>query len=381
MPKLKSVIFDMDGVLVNTEPVHRKMYQRLLRDCGKELEDAVYAPCIGSTAARLQELVMEAYGIDILTQDNQRKLAQYEAEILEAEGYGEIPGMSVFIKKLKESGFTLAVASSSPYQSIVRTINDIGMSPYFDYFISGADVPCPKPAPDVFLKAMEKLGAGPKECVIVEDSANGVLAAKAAGAACIGFYNPDSGNQDLSRADIIVEGFEELDPWFVEKIHHRSNGLPVTIFEDEEFRLREMKLEDAKQIESLCAQNGGEAFLEDFASKVKERGFLENYIHSMYPFYDFGIYVLEQNGRLIGLAGLDIQEKEVITLGYLVASEEQGKGYARKAGEAILDYGEKRLGLRKVKIQVQEGNIPSMRTALRLVQSRPHLAEIEIIAG
>ena len=91
----------------------------------------------------------------------------------------------------------------------------------------------PKPAPDVFLKAMEELGVQPEECVIVEDSCNGVRAAKAAGAACLGFYNPDSGNQDLSLADLVTEGFEEVDYTFVKRLHHRVHNLPVTIAQTE----------------------------------------------------------------------------------------------------------------------------------------------------
>lgn len=86
----------------------------------------------------------------------------------------------------------LAVASSSYYDLIVKTTKAIGLYDYFDKIVSGADVAHPKPAPDVFLKAMEELGVQPEECVIVEDSCNGVRAAKAAGAACLGFYNPDS---------------------------------------------------------------------------------------------------------------------------------------------------------------------------------------------
>ena len=81
--------------------------------------------------------------------------------------------MASFIKNLKESGLRLAVASSSPYSMIVRTVRDIGLEPYFDRLVSGEDVPQPKPAPDVFQKAMEELGVRPEECVIVEDSSNG----------------------------------------------------------------------------------------------------------------------------------------------------------------------------------------------------------------
>ena len=414
MACLKSVIFDMDGVLVNTEPVHLKMYQRLLADYGKEMEYAVYAPCIGSTTRLLQKLLMDAYGVDIFTPENQRRIARYEREILDRDGYGEIPGMASFIKNLKESGLRLAVASSSPYSMIVRTVRDIGLEPYFDRLVSGEDVPQPKPAPDVFQKAMEELGVRPEECVIVEDSANGVRAAKAAGAACIGFSNPDSGSQDLGLADILVEGFEELDRRFVEKVHCRACGLPVTVYEGERFRLREIRMEDLPQLKELCAQRQGEAGWGSFLAAEDESAFLESYIRHMYPFYDFGMYVLEREGRILGLAGLDVEpgmsggretpggqrraarqglpegqgfqesqetpggQEAQVTLGYLIAPGERGKGYAGEACTAILQYAGERLGLQDILIRVREDNLPSLRTARKLAERFAGLARLEV---
>ena len=226
---LKSVIFDMDGVLVNTEPIHFKMIQEFFREKGIELEYDVYAPCIGSTTVYLRGLLIDRYGIDIFEKSNQARIKEYEAAIIARDGYGEIPGVRGLIEDLRAHGMKLAVASSSFYDLIVRTTKDIGLYGYFDRIVSGADVPHPKPAPDVFRKAMDELGVKPEECVIVEDSANGVRAAKAAGAACLGFYNPDSGNQDLKPADLVTEGFEEIDYAFMERLHHRVFGIPVTI--------------------------------------------------------------------------------------------------------------------------------------------------------
>ena len=229
----KSVIFDMDGVLVNTEPIHFWMYQAFFREQGIELNYDYYAPSIGSTTEHLRGMLMEKYGIDIRKPENWARIKEHEAAIIEKDGYGEIPGIRQMILDLRAHGVKLAVASSSYYDLIVKTTKAIGLYDYFDKIVSGADVAHPKPAPDVFLKAMEELGVQPEECVIVEDSCNGVRAAKAAGAACLGFYNPDSGNQDLSLADLVTEGFEEVDYTFVKRLHHRVHNLPVTIAQTE----------------------------------------------------------------------------------------------------------------------------------------------------
>ena len=228
----KSVIFDMDGVLVNTEPIHYRMYQEFFKEEGIDLPYEIYAPCIGSTVQYLRGILMDAYHIDIRDPKNWARIKAHEEAIIEKEGYGEIAGIREFITDLHDKGIKLAVASSSFYELIVKTTKAIGIYEYFDKIVSGADVAHPKPAPDVFFKAMEELGVKPEECVIVEDSSNGVRAAKASGAACIGFYNPDSGNQDLSLADIIVEGFEEVDSAFAKKVHHRAFGIPVTLEDD-----------------------------------------------------------------------------------------------------------------------------------------------------
>ena len=376
----KSVIFDMDGVLVNTESIHFRMYQEFFRELGMELSYEIYAPCIGSTTERLRGILLDVYGVDIRAEENWARIREHEAAIIARDGYGEIPGIREFILDLKNHGIRLAVASSSYYELIIRTLKAVGLYEYFDKIVSGADVKHPKPAPDVFQKAMKELGVKPEECVIVEDSANGVRAAKAAGAACMGFYNPDSGNQDLSLADIIVEGFEEVDWAFAGKVHHRAFRIPVTLADDVplaqegdvRLRLREMKKEDFEAVHSMYGEPEALRYMPSFFSGEDHRAFFNSYVDHMYQFYDFGMYVLEHpvTGELIGHVGLDVTETGTgnasVCLGYLIRRPWQGRGLAFLASLRVLQYARDTLKLSRVEICVHPENQASLAVAAKL---------------
>ena len=120
----------------------------------------------------------------------------------------------------------MAVASSSMYERIERTAKSLGVDDCFDVYVSGEQLKRPKPAPDIFIKAAELLGVSPSECIVIEDSGNGVNAAKAAGMACVGYINPGSGDQDLSAADYLVESLEGLETSFFNMVHAHCNGEP-----------------------------------------------------------------------------------------------------------------------------------------------------------
>ncbi len=210
--KKDTILFDMDGVLINSEPLHFREWQMTLAPYGITMEFEPYKRCIGMSAAGLRDLFREMYGID-LSGEGGKFVEEFHRnmEILEeAEGVPLTPGALETVKALRERGCRMAVASSSPMKAIVRCMNGAGFSPYMDLLFSGEAVAHSKPAPDTFLAAAEALGVRPDQCVVVEDSHNGVLAAKAAGMYCVGFVNPDSGNQDLSEADVLTGDFREL---------------------------------------------------------------------------------------------------------------------------------------------------------------------------
>lgn len=199
---MKAVIFDMDGVLINTEPLHYRCWKEILKERnGIDLDYEIYLPCIGSTRTFFMELINKNYGQVFDDVDKMNALMKAKkAEITQREGFPEMPGIEDALRMLKEAGYLLAVASSSPAYAIKEALESLNLEQYFTVVMSGDYVENPKPAPDTFLVTAKKLGMKPEECLVVEDSTNGGKAAKAAGMKCVWFHNPDSGRQDIPNA-------------------------------------------------------------------------------------------------------------------------------------------------------------------------------------
>lgn len=208
---IKCIIFDMDGVLINTEPLHFQIWKQVFAEHGLEIQHEKYKGCIGSTNDFLLNLIYQNYGVDFRnTPGIKERFCEIKDEYIRNGNIPGIPGVPAVISALRQKGYKMAVASSSMQMYIDACTRIIGVNQYFDLLFSAESVPNPKPAPDVFLAVAEKIGMKPEECLVVEDSRNGSLAAKAAGMFCMGFANPDSGDQDLSAADKIFYPFEKL---------------------------------------------------------------------------------------------------------------------------------------------------------------------------
>jgi HAD superfamily hydrolase (TIGR01509 family) len=207
----KVILFDMDGVLVNTEPLHYQLWKQVFAERGLDIAFEVYKGCIGANGKRLMELVLEHYGVDY--RNDAAIFARYYQLKEENLRYGDIPrieGVTETLTELQRRGYRMAVASSSTQDYIELCTDRAGIGHFFDVRFSAQWVKNTKPAPDVFLAAAEKMNAAPEDCVVVEDSTNGTLAAKAAGMRCIGFANPDSAGQCLDAADVRIHHFREL---------------------------------------------------------------------------------------------------------------------------------------------------------------------------
>ena len=212
----KGIIFDMDGVLVNTEPLHFRCWQEVLKEDGITLNYEIYKPCIGSTREVFRQLMVDAYG-DIFEDypTMNRRMEEKKKEIVEKEGFPQCEGIREVLEKLHQEGYLLAVGSSSPEDVIQKVLKDLDLAQYFSAFISGENMAHPKPAPDTFLAAAEALLLDPSACMVVEDSTNGGKAAKAAGMSCVWFHNPDSGDQQIPDAVLEISSW---DPSSAEKI-------------------------------------------------------------------------------------------------------------------------------------------------------------------
>ena len=158
--------------------------------------------------AVLKEKYQLAEEVTALVEEYEEKCSAY---LTESKTEKPILGVDVLVKNLYQNNIRLALASSSPKKNIKLVLEMFGLAPYFEVVVSGQEVVNSKPSPDIFLRAAKLLNLLPEECLVFEDSKNGVAAAKEAGMKCIAFYNPNSGKQDLSRADHIIESFAEVD--------------------------------------------------------------------------------------------------------------------------------------------------------------------------
>ncbi|WP_405801140.1 HAD family hydrolase [Streptomyces sp. NBC_01506] len=199
-PSTLSVIFDLDGTLVDSEPNYYEAGRRLLTEHGvPDFSWEHHTRYIGiSTRETLQGLRAE-YGIEapvdelLVTKDRHYlELARASTEV-----FGQ---MRKFVERLYARGVPMAVASGSSRAAIETVLDGTGLSPYFTLFVSAEEVPHGKPAPDVFLEAARRLGADPADCVVLEDAAPGVLAAHAAGMRCVAVpYVPGTADDPAFR--------------------------------------------------------------------------------------------------------------------------------------------------------------------------------------
>lgn len=209
---IKAVIFDMDGVIIDSEPLHYKVFMSYTQEkLGVTISNEEYNTFIGTTNKSIFSMVQQKHGI---RGDLDAIVEEYEEQIfthlMTNKSEKPIDGVGTIIRLLQQSNIKLALASSSPKKLITIIIKMFKLEPFFTAAVSGQEVKRGKPAPDIFLRAAELLGVLPEECLVIEDSRNGVMAAKEAGMKCIGFYNPHSGNQDLSQADKIIKSFAEI---------------------------------------------------------------------------------------------------------------------------------------------------------------------------
>ncbi len=212
---IRAVIFDKDGVIVDSEPLHAKANQLVLRHFGREVPTEYFHQFIGSSLPPMIEQINLDLGLSVSADDWYEVDARITRDLIKREGYPAVPHVVNAIRNLSREGYLLAVASNSSLDEIAFTLDYLGLASYFHQLASGLDVPKPKPAPDIFLKAAEALRIPPHECLVFEDSYLGCLAACEAGMVCVGYRNANSGNQDLSPALLCIESFETVDAQFM----------------------------------------------------------------------------------------------------------------------------------------------------------------------
>lgn len=208
---LKTVIFDMDGVIVDTEPVHKYAYYKHFEELNIEVSEELYASFTGNSTRNVFQRIKDNFQLNDDVEDLiLRKRFLFNDAFDTKEDLFLIEGVEDLIKELHQSGIELILASSASKGTIQRVFNRFNLHQYFAHTVSGEDFPKSKPHPAIFLHAAS-LSIHPKEnCIVIEDSTNGVAAAKAADIYCVGYRSSNSKLQDLTKADLIVNHFNEI---------------------------------------------------------------------------------------------------------------------------------------------------------------------------
>ena len=210
MPRsdIKAVIWDMDGVIVDTAPYHFNSWQEAFQKKGVKYTEEDFRRNFGQ---RNDTIIRNILGEDISQNEMDAISEEKEGDVRDKmrQNIKPLPGVIELMKSLIEHGFKTALVSSSPTENIKLLTEGLGINNWFQSIISGGDVTKGKPSPQGFLLATQRLGVEPKNCVVIEDAVAGVTAAKRAGMRCLAVTNTHP-RTSLAEADLVVDTLEAV---------------------------------------------------------------------------------------------------------------------------------------------------------------------------
>ena len=208
---IKAIIFDMDGVLVDSEPFNIEIEKRQFELNHLSISEEEHHQYMGvATDVMWREIAKRqslSLPVETLIEQNKTESIHYFTELKEIP---VMPGLVDLLEKLTLKNFPIAVASSSFPEIIELILQRTGLRKHFQVVVSSQEAGKSKPEPDVFLLAAKQLGINPQDCMVIEDSANGIKAAKAAGMRCIAFEGPGANPANQKQADAAIKSFDQL---------------------------------------------------------------------------------------------------------------------------------------------------------------------------
>ena len=208
---LKAVIFDMDGVIVNSEPLHHLAYKKMFEEFKLDVSNSLYESFTGQSTYSICEQLCEIFDLKVDANALVLSKRKHFKIIFENDSSFEmIDGAMNLIKDYFENNLTLVLASSASMTNIERIFKKFDLNKFFKAKISGADLKESKPNPEIFVKAAELAGFKKDECIVIEDSTSGIMASKSAGIYCVGYNSYNSKNQNYHNANLVVSDLNEI---------------------------------------------------------------------------------------------------------------------------------------------------------------------------
>jgi HAD superfamily hydrolase (TIGR01509 family) len=213
---IEAVIFDMDGLMVDTESIYTEAMREMAKRRGKDFTLDVKQWLIGRIGIDSMEIFKERLGLLDAPKDLLMERERLLKEILPRFQLHPMPGLTKLLSLLKRMKKKRAVASSSKRSWVDTVLLHLGLKEEFEIVVSGDDVKRGKPSPEIYLLVAKRLSVSPKKCLVLEDTPVGVMAAKSAGMRCIACPNRYTLGLNFSQADVVVRGLDEISEEMIE---------------------------------------------------------------------------------------------------------------------------------------------------------------------
>lgn len=196
---IEAVIFDMDGLLLNTECLYIDESKKVVESMGHHIPDEIYLECVGTSHSMTRAILLEHLGSDFPLEEWEEKIHHRVVSCFENNGVEKMAGVESLLEALREMGIPMAVASSTRRKNVEGLLKMGGIREYFDYLVCGDEVKQSKPNPEIFLKAANALSVSPESCLVFEDSFMGIRAAYAAGMRPVMIPDLKNPDDEISR--------------------------------------------------------------------------------------------------------------------------------------------------------------------------------------
>lgn len=221
MMKMSGILFDVDGVLVDSYDAHLKSWQLVAAKDGFEFFETDFSDTFGMSGREIIDRIWKIpLGTGELRERDEHKEIAYR-EIVRDE-FPAMPGAVAIVRRLHAAGMLIGIGSSGPRENVELAVEKLGIGEYLGAVVSGSDIRYGKPDPEVYLKGAEKLGLPCDRCVVIDDAIFGIESAHAAGMKCIAFHSRGHELEEYLEAEMVFDDLGKITPEIIESLLRRD---------------------------------------------------------------------------------------------------------------------------------------------------------------